>query len=338
MGKHKERKERKELKSHANPREPTQPDESSACNEYSQPTGSSQPFLMPSEEYESFEDMKLPSIYPVVRAIPLIKYPQRQQNVAQEYVDNLTTVTEVNEKIVRSIHPALKGSTVVFACQWVTSTWVIPDFGDARLHAGTEAVGRTIQLLDRFQTPHLPRSTGFFNGAALSNIEANKLLSIEQGRSICKFFPGAVTATALRTRHVRVVFCDKSAIQACWAARLVQKVGVQFWPSPDDVSYEFASMADASHLDEDRRAVRLEFPGGSSIIIVVPQSLMIPEGWRGRFCGWLQTLGSWTGMASSPQCPLFGSELPEGEEEYFEMGDIAELLESEGREAGSVCE
>ncbi|KAK2808741.1 hypothetical protein FQN50_004413 [Emmonsiellopsis sp. PD_5] len=327
MGDHEER---KELKSPPGPREPTQLDAYSASSEYSELNDFSQLFDKLREEHERFEDIK-PSIYPVVRAIPLIKYPREQQNVVQKFVGDFTTITEANEKIVRSIHPALKDSMIVFACHRSTSTtWVIPDVGDAHLHAGTDAVGRTIELLDRFQTPYLPPSPGFFNDV-LSNVEANKLLSIEQGHNICNFFSGAVTATALRTRHVRVVFCDKSDIQACWAARLVQKVGVRFGQLSDDVSYEFTSMADPSHLDEDKRAVRLEFPGGSGIIIVVPQSLMRPGG------KWLQKLGSWTRVAYSPQGPLFGSELPEGEE-YFEKGDIEELLDEPGREARSVCE
>lgn len=199
-----------------------------------------------------------------------------------EHARQVSSVVRETEPLIRSHHPSLKDSKIVFVCDKTdTSTWIIPHTVQSRWYDGTEAAGKKIRVLSPFQSRLLSLSSDiYFHGPFISNLNCGRILLLSELREIRQFFPGAATAIAIVKRRIVVTFPTKEAIQACWVARIAEKVGQQMKLcddeyNKDDIIFELRSSSDMGTSDrQNNRAIRLQFFTTESIIVVVPEELI----------------------------------------------------------------
>ncbi|EGE81077.1 hypothetical protein BDDG_04018 [Blastomyces dermatitidis ATCC 18188] len=201
-------------------------------------------------------------LLPVVRPIPFMS-PDIDAPRMCAYARHASSAVRETEPLIRSHHPSLKESKVVFSLD------------------GTEAAGRKIKVLSPVRDGFLWLSKDLdFYGWFFNIIDCGRILQLDELAEIRQFFTGAVTAVALSRRRIVVTFPTKEAIQACWVARVAEKVGQQIRLyddeyNKDDIIFELKSRNDTGAIDRQKnRAVRLRFPAGGGIIVVVPEELL----------------------------------------------------------------
>ncbi|EQL30255.1 hypothetical protein BDFG_07249 [Blastomyces dermatitidis ATCC 26199] len=220
-------------------------------------------------------------LLPVVRPIPFMS-PDIDAPRMCAYARHASSAVRETEPLIRSHHPSLKESKVVFVCDKMgTATWIIPHTAEASRYDGTEAAGRKIKVLSPVRDGFLWLSKDLdFYGWFFNIIDCGRILQLDELAEIRQFFTGAVTAVALSRRRIVVTFPTKEAIQACWVARVAEKVGQQIRLyddeyNEDDIIFELKSSNDTGAIDRQKnRAVRLRFPAGGGIIVVVPEELL----------------------------------------------------------------
>ncbi|KLJ05594.1 hypothetical protein EMPG_10927 [Blastomyces silverae] len=220
-------------------------------------------------------------LLPVVRPIRFLS-PDIDAPWMGSYARHASSAVIETEPLIRSHHPSLKESKVVFVCDKMgTATWIIPHTAEASRHDGTEAAGRKIQVLPptRDVLPWLSTDMDLY-GWFFNILDCGRILQLDELAEIRQFFTGAVAAVALARRRILVTFPTKEAIQACWVARVAEKVGQQMRLcddeyNKDDIIFELRSSNDTGAFDRQKnRAVRLCFPAGGGIIVVVPEELL----------------------------------------------------------------
>ncbi|PGH00948.1 hypothetical protein GX51_05497 [Blastomyces parvus] len=219
-------------------------------------------------------------LLPVVRPIPLM-LPGGDDPLMGTYARHASSAVRETEPLIRSHHPSLKDSRVVFVCDKTgTSTWIIPYTAETSRYDGTEAAGREIQVLSPTRHGLHWHSKGMdFYGGFFNSLDCGRILQLDELTEIRQFFTGAVAAVALLRRRIVVTFPTKEAIQTCWVARVAEKIGQQMRLcddeyNEDDIIFEIKSN-DTGALDRRKnRAARLRFPAGGGIIVVVPEELL----------------------------------------------------------------
>ncbi|OJD28388.1 hypothetical protein ACJ73_00197 [Blastomyces percursus] len=89
------------------------------------------------------ERMLLPVVRPIQYMSPDFDAPRMCA-----YALHAPSAVRETEPLIRSHHPSLKESKVVFVCDEMdTATWIIPHTAEASRYDGTEVAGRKIQVL-----------------------------------------------------------------------------------------------------------------------------------------------------------------------------------------------
>ncbi|PGH02590.1 hypothetical protein AJ79_07594 [Helicocarpus griseus UAMH5409] len=236
-------------------------------------------------------------ILPRVHTIPPIS-SDPENPTGCEHAQNIRIIRNENdEQLVRTYHPLLRFSKVAFVCKDSSGrlTWLILYSPSSREYQNKEVAGRKVQVLSQFQSHNLSTSTGLYQGSILSHLNCKGELEADTIAAIRDFFPGAMSALVLDTRRVILMFPTRKIIRRCWATRVVEKVGEQmerienldYRDEYSDIIYEFTTSGDYGKSNRNiNKAIRVSFPRGDSIIILIPQEVMQPLGIRGTLTGY----------------------------------------------------